>query len=710
MEAFAINPKASTAVVAAPVPYRPACVTNSRRVIVPMGNIKRAPGRDANTNPRAAFDVPGPRRMVEAMQWYLASLAMLFVMAGIGVLAGALVLAPLPARMQPGARVFLALPLGWALLTLVATLPGWVGHGYGRCHCTAVTLLLAAAGAWIGRHWLRRAGGDCARLGAFCVVASFPILGPLMHHGSFSLYNDTFIYICQAQWLQHHAFAATPHVEGGHPAWGEVISFQMSNLRMGASFLLGWVQAVFGLQWSCDAYPAVAALGLICGALGVGATLLAACPGRWVEAWLAALAVAGTVNGFAFGAADGFLPQTWGLAFAAAAFGLRGLETGTDAPRAGRGPWRTGVPLGVCVAASMHCYWDLLPLEGPALVMTYLLPWPGRDRQAWREAWRWARIPALTAVLLVNLEWIRAVKGIIQNVSAVVASPVAWPVRDFPMHALGLKSSVWELGRWITRDPSGAQLAAGCAAAAVWLAVMAGTLDPARWRHWLRPPRRLARWRGGALVPTLTWIGLSAGLFVYFRYFVRSPWRDHPSLAWPDGVGQSWSQYKVTIWGSFAVIGLVAALSTGWTMRTGSLWRRGLVLGLLLAWCGTGLGWNDLIVQRRGRWLLGVAGLPENALTACLAMRQMVSKLPPNDWIYLDWQRGDALDKYRQLLVYFLNDHPLASDWSDDGYLSPYVPPRGRTAHRGGLRVDHQIPAAPPPDRQPTVPCRPSAG
>ena len=640
--------------------------------------------------------------MVAPMQWYLASLALLLGMAAVGVLVGALVIAPLPARMQPGARVFLALPLGWALLTLVATLPGWVWHGYARCHCTAVTVLLAAAGAWIGRRWLRRAGGDGARLAAFCVVASFPILGPLAHHGSFSLYNDTFIYISQAQWLQHHAFAATPHVEGGHPAWGEVMSFQVSNLRMGASFLLGWVQAASGAEWSVDVYPAVAALGLICGALGVGAMLLAACPGRWAEAWLAALAVAGTVNGFAFGAADGFLPQTWGLAFASAAFGLRGLETGTDAARAGRGPWRTGVPLGVCVAASMHCYWDLLPLEGPALALTYLPPWPGwRDAGAWRKAWQWARVPALITVLLVNLEWIRAAKGIIQNVSAVVASPVAWPVADFPAHALGLKSSVWEMSRWITHDPGGERLLAGCAAAAVWLAVMAGTQDPARWRHWLRPPRRLARWRGGALVPALTWVGLSAGLFVYFRYCVRSPWIGHPSLAWPDGVGQSWSQYKVTIWASFAVVGLVAALGTGWTMRARSRWRRGLVLGLLTVWCGTGLGWNGLMVQRRGRWLLGVAGIQENALTACLAMRQIVSKLPPDDWVYLDWQRGSALDKYRQLLVYFLNAHPLASDWSDDGYIEPFVPPedaRRTEADCAWIIKYRQPPAGPVPD------------
>ena len=610
------------------------------------------------------------------MQWYLASLAMLFIMVGVGVLVGALVIACLPARMLPGARIFLSVPLGWALLTLVATLPGWIGTGYIRCHCMEITLLLSAAGAWTGRAWLRHAGGDCLRLGAFCALASFPILGPLWHHGTFSFYNDTFIYICQAQWLQHHAFALAPHMEGGHPAWGQVRSFQVSNLRMGASFLLGWTQAALGMEWSLDLYPAVAALGLICGALGVGAMLIAACPGRWAEAWLAALAVAGTVNGFAFGAATGFLPQTWGLAFASAAFGLRGLEVGTCAERAGRGPWRTGVPLGIAVAASMHCYWDLLPLEGPALALTYLLPWPGRDAHAWRRVWRWARAPALTTVLLVNLEWIRAVRGILQNITAVVASPVAWTVPSFPAHALGLKASVWEGSHWINDQPSMVKLTGGCLAVAAWLAVMALSQNPVRWRHWRRTPPRLARWRGRALVPALTWLGLSTLLFVYFRYAVPSPWHGRYDLHWPDGVGQSWSQYKLTTWGSFAAVGVAAALSAGATMaRRGWPGWRIAVAAVLALWCGTGLGWNRELIQHRGEWMIKVTGIRRDPLDACWAMRQEIAKLPPGDWIYLDWPTGGEMRKYRELMVYLLYDHPLASDWRDDGYLWPYVPP-----------------------------------
>ena len=302
------------------------------------------------------------------MHLYFASLVMLLTLARLGALTGSLVISAfLPMRMQPGAQVFLSVPLGWAVLTLVATFLGWLGHGFAGWHCAAITALLSAEGAWTGRGWLQRSGGDAVRLAAFCVVASFPVLGSLLLHGTFDAYNDTFIYICHGQWLQGHGFLEPARTDGGHPAWGTVIYLREVHLRMGTSFLLGWVQAMFGWEWSYEVFPLVSALGVICGALGVGATVLASCPGRWVEAWLAALATAVTVNGFVFGATNGFLPQTWGLAFVAAATGLRGLELGTRAKPDGGAAWKTGVPFGICIAAMMQCYWDLLPLAGPAL-------------------------------------------------------------------------------------------------------------------------------------------------------------------------------------------------------------------------------------------------------------------------------------------------------------------------------------------------------
>ena len=257
-----------------------------------------------------------------------------------------------------------------------------------------------------------------------------------------------------------------------------------------------------------------------------------------------ALAVATTVNGFAFGASHGFLPQTWGLAFAASAFGFRGLEMGLSRGNHRYHNWRTGVPLGICMAASMHCYWDLLPLEVPAMAFSYLVPWPGWNLHELRNKWRSAWIPGLTCLLLVNLEWFRAAKGILLNVTAVVANPVAWNAWDFPAHVLGLKSSIWERSSWITHDPPAGALFAGCLAMIGWGFVMITSETTFKWNAWLKYRPQMTRQTWQPLTPLLVWITLTSLLFLYFRYIVPSPWHGRKYMSWPDGVGQSWSQYS----------------------------------------------------------------------------------------------------------------------------------------------------------------------
>ena len=628
------------------------------------------------------------------MLWYLESLGTVVVLVWLGVLMGTLVIATLPTRMQPGSRVFLSAPLGWAMLTLVATLLGWVGHGFAGWHCLVITGALSAAGAWTGRRWLRQSGRDAVRLTAFCVIASFPVLGSLLLHGTFNPYNDTIVYICHGQWLQAHGALEPAHTDGGHPAWGPAVYFRAAHLRIGTSCLLGWVQAMFGREWSYEVFPAVSALGIICGALGVGAALLAACPGRWPEAWLTALATAVTANGFVFGATNGFFAQTWGLAFAAAACGLRGMELGTHAPqKSGTAPWRTGLPLGLCVAASMQCYWDVLPLEGLALGSTYLLPWPGRDPNAWRRAWARAWVPGLTCVALVNAEWLHAIPGLLGNVHAVVANPVSWQLWDFPAHALGLRASIWEGGRWIVLDTGRWVLLAGMAGVAAWLAVMTVSLGPKRLRRWRYAPTDRIGWRVAPLIPALVWWILTAALIVHFRYFVPSPWCVHNHTDWPDGVGQSWSQYKLTVWASFAAICLVAALGTAATMgRRGCRWRPWL-LGVLFLWCSLGSGWNDVNAWRLGKWLMIDAGVRRDPFAVCLAMRQKVAALPPTEWIYLDWP-PDGHAKFREIMAYFLYDHRLASNWESGSYMGSYVTPED--ARRTAADCDWVLKYRPP--------------
>jgi hypothetical protein len=593
---------------------------------------------------------------------------MLGVMLGVSFAIGALIIVWLPSRMQPAARLFLAVPLGCALLALVATLLGWFGHGFGGWHCLIVTVLLTGCGVWTGRRHLPGWGRELAPLSAFALLGSFSILAPLMRFGAFCEYNDTFMYLTHAQWLQHHGFLGHAHTEGGHPAWSQIVYFRDTSMRMGASFLLGWMQSAFQLDWSYEVFPTLSALALLCGALSIGGTVLAACPGARAEAWLAALAVAATVNGFAFGAATGFFGQTWGLAFVTLAFALRGLEM-MDRP-AGTGPlsrWRSGTAVGIAVAAAMHCYWDLAPFTAAGLAASYFVPWPGRERRAWRDAWACAWPALLASVVLVNAEWIRAWRGILINIKLVVANPVNWPLWTFPAHALGLKQSIWEGSNWITAGPPVAMFAGSV----VVLVTLGLALGP-RLRAFLRRPGQwppgwwsgALRWR--VLAPGIGWLAASALLFFYFRYGVKSPWSENNTSGRPDGVGQSWSQYKLMCWDSAMVIGVAATglVGLGRTWRPGLL--RPLTLLILAAWCGTGLGWNYQLAALRSEELCADAECTSDPFTVCLGIRQLLQNVPKNEWIYMNWPADQEI-KYRQLLTYFLSDHSLASDWHDDG-------------------------------------------
>ena len=148
------------------------------------------------------------------------------------------------------------------------------------------------------------------------------------------------------------------------------------------------------------------------------------------------------------------------------------------------------------------------------------------------------------------------------------------------------------------------------------------------------------------------------------------------------------------------MICLVTALGTVWTMRNGSRWRRYGLITVLALWCGTGLGWTYVLAWRHGKWMLQDAGVQRDPFALCLAMREKVSALPRNEWVYLDWPKNHQ-KKFRELMVYFLCDRSLASDWSSDGYLMyDLTEDDARRTERDCQWVLRYRPPADPPARQ----------
>ncbi len=613
---------------------------------------------------------------------YFGTLA--FTLLGVlacGVVGGAVV-SWLPWRQRPAAGVFLAPLVGAAVFALLATAVGWSGHGFRTFPSRLVTMLVLVLAGWQQRRDFPALARRAAAWALFGAIASLPLLHQFWIAGSCNLFNDAFMYIVHAEWLQTHGFTEPSGASWEHPAWAQVAGFQGPHLRMGASFLLGWMQATTGLEWSCDVYPAVVMLGLIGGALSIGATVLWVSPRRWIGAWLAALGAAVTLNGFAFGAVHGFLSQTFGIGFGTAALSLWGAALADC--RSLRPRFRHLMPGALCAAASIHCYSEFSPFLVTGLLLAILIPWPSdavARRRRWRLTW-----PAATALLvLVNLEWFRLAKSLPESAGIVAGKPFAWMWLRFPAHAIGLAAGE-------SRAP--------------WPGV---ALTPSAWGYWAfavlltggfiwlmhrtRPtPVRLPVLRHLPLAPLWILLALAAIAFACFRYVASNPWQFDPAIGSP-ATGQSWHQFKLSNWISLAGISLVAALWLG-AAKTRGFGR--IVLGALALWCTAGLAANLALSERRVTPFAAAAGIPTDPLGAYRGLRDAIHEIPLTETIGIE--SGSAEAKTRQLLTYFLHDRKLSGHWSDDpGMLSVFLPATPAVAPQWVIRIN-------PPAADPAIP------
>ena len=623
--------------------------------------------------------------------WYFASIFwLLFILVALSAIGTAFINLCMPWRLRPAAREFLAPSFGLILLLIPVTCIGWFADGFRWWICLPVTVGMAALGHlqqgsrsrfWVPDwpHWWRLAG--------FAVLASFPMLGQLLRFNAYSPFSDAWMYLYHAQWLQQHGFEHQAVVSGYHPAAGVVLSFQDSGLRITPSLLLGWLQAMFGLDWSYKIYPTLVSLALICGSLAVGGIVRSAFPERRREAWWVALTAAVTLNGFAFGAVTGSLPQTMGLTFSTVALALRGLEAGAHLPRATKegamsaGWWiahlRRTLPLSICLAATVYCYPELLPFLVPALVASYLLPWP-RTRADLMSRWTTVGTVALFAALLSSFEAGRAIHALKIQSKAVTGTPIAWSVWAFTSQSLGLKSGFAEGGGWFYQNG--------------WEVLLEGMVPAVCFSlllYWTnlrrREPDRLSRsgahrsrsWL--ALGPTMLMAGTCAVAFIYFRYYVQNPWPTGVGLS-AQAKGQSWSQLKLSLWTSPALLALAGSalisLLGGRRVFTGTKF----IQGVLVVWCAVGIGWNARLLLVRVNPLLLVSGETADPFGSYRAFCAPLAELPRSQLIYLDAVRGDyASIKQRELLAYFLGDRELLGDWTvDDNIPVVYVPPTER--------------------------------
>lgn len=574
--------------------------------------------------------------------WYFGSLLLLGIIWAICVPLGTWLAGFLPWSLRGHARLFFAPAIGYAAIEVLANIHGWLWP-YSFGSCALISGLLGAWAWWRGENRSQLVT-TTAVVWLISIVASFPILAGVLRFEAFAPFNDNFTYLEHAQWLQSHSFGTPVDVSGYHPGESQIQIYQRLHERMGASFLLGWWQACFALDWSFRVFPSVVGSFLTVAACGIaGAIYPFLRRHRALSILLGTLAVL-LPGGLRFGSIFGFFPQTAGLAFGLVSLFLLGAWLRLAALHPAKihplGLMAVTLPF---VAAS-QVYFALIPFLVLA-VLGYLplMLWQHR-RHVQLGAFS-LRILALAAVALalLHVETYRAVQGILFNVSAAVGTPVAWSTVDYLGHAFGIRTGSWEPAIWLLKFPF---LVLPFVVAATLLG--GGKIVRARTHR-----------TGAALGPILVFAAICVTAFLKFHFFTPRP------AGWTVGQGSSWSAFKVSEWSfpALAVLALIGAGSvlTGKRMFTALRWSVPL-LALLVA-----LQFNFDGADNATRSFRQATGSDRSPFNTLLSVRAFVRQHWSDQMIYLDL--SGAEQKLRQMLIHVLPDTRLGGDWTTDGYL-----------------------------------------
>ncbi len=560
-----------------------------------------------------------------------------------------------PYRLRSAARFYLAPVLGLATLTIIAS---WLGRIMPLGNSVLVPVLVLALITWslVRDASVRQAFRHGLLISIFGIVCGASVLVPLFNSGAFNAHNDGFTYLVHANWLQGNAFGDPILPNQITPLTTQVALYQQEGFRMGASYLFALTQSLLNLQWSYEVYPAVVISGIATCCMAAGFPLVQSLLPFRRRTRLALLALpAFSVGGLVFGANLGFLPQTVGLSMGAGLLFSVGpsLRWVSISSTSGWRIAKVALPAAVLFSAAVFAYSELMPFLLLALLGSGLLL-PFRFR-AWSECLLYTGVVLGLAAILLNLELFRAYSALQTQTGAVVGSPVDWSLLGYISHAFGVHGGAWDRFQWTLPESSGAALFfMGLAMTVLYgLIILSGS-------------RAIAvKIKCGELLPAALILLIFLAGLLYFRYFVPSPF--------PKGLGQSWSQFKLADWSHpFTMVFSLLALA--------QLLRR---MQKYLAYVTTLLfvasfAGATLISVARVSPLIDYYGGTQDLNGFYQEFRhEVTTTCPRNVSVYLSLK--DQHQKFRQMAVYLLADREVTSDWTDDGYIFPFLINERRT-------------------------------
>jgi hypothetical protein len=555
----------------------------------------------------------------------------------------------LPDRLRPIAEFYLAPSLGLAFLTVVASI---LGRNVPVGHSLLVPLVALGGAVWAFVYEPNKARmlQHASSVGLFGLACGASLLAPLLFYGAFNAHNDAFTYLAHSGWLQSHSFSDKVAPEGVTPLTTQVLLYQQLGFRMGASFVLSFVQALSGLRWAYDVYPAVIIAGVSACCLSIGFPIARKL--RRLSRPLQLLVLTFPAFGFGglvFAANFGFLPQILGMAFASAAVFLLGpvVNWVSRTRKINGASFKAGFVGALLISALTMAYSELAPFVGLALAIAIFIL--AARNPSWLPVAIFGLIVAGISLLILNGEVLRAYNALKLQSGAVVGSPVPWSLLGFIAHAMGVHGAAWDGFQWTAPQASWATYLGGIAIFVAFVALMSSLITYRTWRMAWEP----------VLLPSAIILSVFGLGVAYFRYGAISPF--------PVGQGQSWSQFKLSDWAHpfvsvFALLAFLSILPKGRTLS------RRVIISLFV--CGF-FGAGAIAMGRIRPYEQSYDGVRDIARFYTDFRETVLKACRPDAPVYL--ALGGRDERFRQIATLYLAERYVLSDWAGDVYVEPWL-------------------------------------
>lgn len=585
--------------------------------------------------------------------FYINSIALFFTLFGCSLI-GRLFAFCCPQKLKPFFNLFLSPVMGMAFLILTACLFGRIfpfntlvlNFSFMLALLVIISFFTAADKKKLIQHAII--------VGLFGLLCGLPLLIELFFYGGYNAHNDVYTYLAISDWLQSHAFNQTITPQTMTPAATQPAMYQAMGFRMGGSYFMGLLQAVFHIKWAYTIYPAAVLTPVSVCCLAMGFPIFLSTKQvikRWIQLGLLILPAL-SFGALSFSMLYGFMSQTFGLALGAATLFWYGAMLSYF--RTPTLVWKKqlifSIPLAFFFSACAVSYSEISIFILLAIVLSTIV-FMIKSRVFVPYIVQ-AIFVAILSLVLINFELPRIIQSILEQSHAVVGSPIDWPWFGFIFHMIGLHGGGWDIFQWSMHGSAKYKVVA------MLILVFLGIIFLGN-RKKIKSSLLQGSWLPSAIILSIFIVGI-----VYFRYFVANPF--------PVGHGQSWSQFKLSEWAFPFAFVFVAANIILLCRRSSNTLKGLVVLFLLLACSGVVFSVKD----RMGtitNYYIGVKNLDQFYQDA----RQLILRTcPKNAPIYLNLINSNH--NFRQMLSLYLTDRRIKSDWTGDGYVVNQLPENKR--------------------------------